>query len=338
MSYYTETNPEQSRQIINTRQLFETSISLKEKLFQYKGSMVWRKIRDNEYLYRLHDAAGNGKSIGRRTLEKESIKNEFYSKKKELKGRKSAIDENLKRQAKYNKAAQINRVPLVAAAILKTLKKFQLNKRFCVVGTYALYAYEAMAGIQFMSDITATEDIDLLWDGSKKIKLVTDLPVKSLIELLQKADKTFVKNKSYSAVNKDGFLVDIIRAEPNSPWKKVDKTPFENNIDEIEPSVIASLNGLNSSPKIMQCVIAQNGFPVMITVPDPRSFVIHKLWLSEEKNRIPEKRRRDRMQAIATAEILKEFLPQYRFTNKHLMMFPKKVFEEGIIKLQDVDV
>ncbi|MBF0274244.1 MAG: nucleotidyltransferase domain-containing protein [Nitrospinae bacterium] len=334
MDYYAEIDSEQGKQAINTRQLYETCLKINEESKQFQGYMVWKRVKEKEYLYKLKDTAGNGKSLGKRTRENEKIKADFDKRKEDIKFRKAEIAERLSRQAKYNKAAQISRLPDIASSILHALNNSPVSERFTVIGTYALYAYESMAGIQFMSDLTATEDIDLLWDGSKKMKVISDLSVKSMIELLRKADKSFTKSKSYSVVNKDGFLVDLIRAEPNPPWKKVEKKPFQER-DDIEPSAISSQKWLVSSPKVRQCVIAHNGFPVIMTVPDPRSFILHKFWLSEEKLRPNEKKKRDKEQAIALTEALREYLPQYTFSGEQLRMFPKKIFDDGIIKLKE---
>lgn len=90
-----------------------------------------------------------------------------------------------------------------------------LDTYFRVVGTHALYAYEAAGGVSFSSEITSTRDIDLLWDTRKRVvfsqRLAQDSP--SMLAALQKVDKTFqiIEDQKYTAINKDGFEVDIIR-------------------------------------------------------------------------------------------------------------------------------
>ena len=76
-------------------------------------------------------------------------------------------------------------------------------------------AYAAAAGVSFSSEITSPRDIDLLWDTRKRVvfsqRLAQDSP--SMLAVLQKVDKTFqiIEDQKYTAINKDGFEVDIIR-------------------------------------------------------------------------------------------------------------------------------
>ena len=79
------------------------------------------------------------------------------------------------------------------------------------------------------------------------------------------------------------------------------------------------------SPKMSQVVIGQDGLPARMVVPDPRAFVMHQLWLSEQEDREPAKKPRDRMQAVAVARVVREYLPQYKFVSSELKMFPKDV-------------
>lgn len=67
------------------------------------------------------------------------------------------------------------------------------------------------------SDALATRDIDLLWDTRKRILFSTQLAKvdSSMLGVLKKVDSTFRirQSQKYTAVNKDGFEVDIIRRE-----------------------------------------------------------------------------------------------------------------------------
>ena len=90
---------------------------------------------------------------------------------------------------------------------------------------------------------------------------------------------------------------------------------------------IRNLQWLESSPKFNQVVIGDDGYPVAIACPDPRAFALHKIWLSEQPDRNPIKKKRDRHQALATAYLVNRYLPQFRFAAPELKMFPKVVFE-----------
>ena len=70
----------------------------------------------------------------------------------------------MKRQARFCKAAGINRVPSVIAGILRVLENSgALGQILTVVGTNALYAYEAAAGVFFDSPLPATVEMAIMW-------------------------------------------------------------------------------------------------------------------------------------------------------------------------------
>jgi hypothetical protein len=76
-------------------------------------------------------------------------------------------------------------------------------------------------------------------------------------------------------------------------------------------------------------VIGEDGFPSAMSVPDPRAFSLHKLWLSKQVNREAVKKQRDHDQAIAVANLIVKYLPQYKFKASELRMFPKALLIEA---------
>jgi len=76
-----------------------------------------------------------------------------------------------------------------------------------------------------------------------------------------------------------------------------------------------------------QTVIGDDGFPAPMIVPDPRSFVLHKLWLSQQTDRDPLKKKRDFNQSVAVTHLIMQYLPEYCFKASELRMFPKHVFD-----------
>jgi hypothetical protein len=79
------------------------------------------------------------------------------------------------------------------------------------------------------------------------------------------------------------------------------------------------------SPRFSQVVIGRRGDPVTMGVPDPRALALHKLWLSQQEDREPPRRLRDRLQAKALAELILRYLPQYHFFSAELQWFPGEV-------------
>ncbi len=116
-----------------------------------------------------------------------------------------------------NRALRVGRVDPLVVALLGRLASTHLSPHFRVIGTHALYAYETAAGVRLDPDTLATRDIDLLWDTRKRILFSTPLARvdSSMLGVLKKVDSSFRirKSQKYTAVNKDGFEVGIIRRE-----------------------------------------------------------------------------------------------------------------------------
>ncbi|MEA1969240.1 MAG: GSU2403 family nucleotidyltransferase fold protein, partial [Thermodesulfobacteriota bacterium] len=80
-----------------------------------------------------------------------------------------------------------------------------------------------------------------------------------------------------------------------------------------------------SAPKFSQIVIGDDGYPARMVAPDPRAFALHKFWVSQQPDRDPLKKGRDKNQAISAAQLVIEYLPQYRFGKNQLKMFPQTI-------------
>ncbi len=91
---------------------------------------------------------------------------------------------------------------------------------------------------------------------------------------------------------------------------------------------IRSLNWLLSSPKITEVVIGSDGAPAPMVCADPRSFALHKLWLSSQLSRDPLKKSRDHAQAMAVASMVIDKMPHLLFDANDLKNFPKAISED----------
>ena len=112
----------------------------------------------------------------------------------------------------------IQRVPRIVTGVLRVLdQRNLLGQNILVIGTNAMYAYEAAAGLFLDRPLTATRDIEILWDVRPKLTLFADDETDSmdLLDVLRKADKSFepVAPGSFRAVNRDGYMVDLIKPE-----------------------------------------------------------------------------------------------------------------------------
>jgi len=167
-------------------------------------------------------------------------------------------------------------MPTIVGAILLRLDETRALKDLRVIGTHALFAYESMAGAEFKVELLASGDVDLLFDGRKKIALLAKKREnQGLIELLRKADNSFAISSSdaFRAINKDGFMVDFITQDKGMLSPSL--APMAAH--DLAAAEVPNLEWLASAPRIEQVVIAANGQPVMMPVPDPRAYALHKV-------------------------------------------------------------
>ena len=189
-----EMNDDQRRIYIDTVQLHETYMDAFTKSRTYRGGMHWKKAKGKEYLFRSLDRYGYGKSLGPRSKETETTYTEFHSKKKQVVYGLNLLKDRLKGQARFCKAARIARAPRIMTAILRLFEQHQLlGRNLHIIGTNALYAYEARAGIFLDRGLLATQDMDVLWDIRPKLRLfaIDKVNNKGLIDILKKADRSF---------------------------------------------------------------------------------------------------------------------------------------------------
>jgi hypothetical protein len=327
---FRELTAAQSREFVDAAQTFEALMSTEQRRAGYAGGMHWKSVNGSEYLYRTTGGRGRARSLGRRSEKTEAVYAEFHRGKGEVDQRYKTQLAALTERARFCRAARINRVPRVVTAILRELElRGLLGSGLSVVGTNALYAYEAAAACQFDSSLLATADMDLLWDARSKLQLSGggDRMAGGLIDVLRKADSSFepIKKDSFRAANKDGYLVDLIKPTPRPPW--IDQPKKLVASDELVAAEIANLEWLQSSPRFSHVVIGDDGMPATMVTPDPRAFAVYKLWLSKQSRREALKRGRDQLQALAVARLVAERLPNLPFDAQDLKAFPQDVID-----------
>lgn len=334
MFEFLEKNQDQIRETINSGQRFAAFLEARRRADAYRGSMAFVQRGSTEYLLKDYYDPANGvrrqTSIGKRSVETEALLADFQTGREAARERLAAASSVLERQAGINRALGLGRVPEIGARILRALDAANLLGRgLKVVGTHALFAYEAEAGVFFPSELMTTEDIDVLMDARANIRLLADDPSveRSLIGLLRKADRSFAKTRQpHQAANRDGYLVDLIKPLRNPPWAE-EAGGISADTDDLQASEIEGLLWHENAPVFEAVAIDARGFPLRIVAPDPSAFAVHKLWLSTRPDRRADKRSRDRMQAEMVARMVADHMPHRPFDGERLKSFPKKVVE-----------
>lgn len=328
-------NNDQRREIVNTQQRYAAYREARTRAGGYRGSMVWNEIKGREYLVRSsYDKTGIRRqtSLGVRSAKTEDIKQNYDQGRSAAEARLKDIRTVLTRQAAINRALGLGRVPLIGARIIRALDDTgSLGAGIRVLGTNAVYAYEAAAGVWIEPGLTTTEDIDLLLDSRREIAFAAteDISERSLLRVLQKVDRSFEKSgQTFRAVNREGYLVDLIKPLRNPPWRQ-DRDKIGADAVDLAAAEIEGLAWHENAPPFEAVAIDERGEPLRIVATDPRVWAVHKLWLSKRLDRDAIKRRRDEAQAAAVASLVTEYLPQLPYASDQLKMLPKELIDEA---------
>ena len=235
-------------------------------------------------------------------------------------------------QLGYDEAVLANRMMGLGSApswvikVLQALHTYNVMQYFRVIGTHSLYAYESAANVAFHSEQTATQDIDLLWYMQRRLKFVQHLgalrPPMSMIDVLQKADKTFVRHDTdlESAINDEAYAVDFLRVA-NQP-KDLDAYPISSLEGDVMPVQAIGADRLMQGPIFEQPVICvSTGQMCMMPTVDPVIFASFKQQMSTNNTRDPRKRSRDATQSSAVVGLLNAGLLKTGLTTNELRGF-----------------
>lgn len=309
-----ERSADAMRQYIDAVAVFEAHEEALVEAAQVRGGMYWHKgpatAPGQTYLVRT-SASGGEKSLGPRSPDTEAIYQKFRDRKAQAEERLAGLKAALAQHKRMNRALRVGRVAPLVVEILNRLASTQLSEHFRIVGTHALYAYESAAGVTFSQDAVATRDIDMLWDVRKRVAFATALHRvdSSMLEVLRKVDASFRRRQSqkYTAVNKDGFEVDILRREQMAD----DPHPVQLSGDEEDFWVAQAPRAqqLLDSAAFSAVIVASNGDMARMNTLHPMAFVRFKRWMCTLPERDPIKRRRDALQADAVEHVVRQYLP-----------------------------
>lgn len=303
---FTELRAEQQRQLIDTVDVFNAWRNARiDRRRRFAGSMRWAERNGKQYL--LRKIGQRERSLGPRSLETEDIHNSFVNGRDRNQDLLAGLAKRLDQMAPINKAMGLGRLPLLAARILRDLDERELlGHQLFVVGTNAIFAYEAQAGVRVASELLATGDVDLLFDARQRLSLI-GRKVKSigLLGILRRLDHSFepLRKKGFRAVNRDGYFVDLIRPEARDPMRDNSPDALSSLPEELHGSPIYGLGWLVNAPRFQAVAIAEDGYPAPIACLDPRVYALHKAWISRDERRDPRKKSRDLEQAKVCAAI-----------------------------------
>jgi hypothetical protein len=309
-SEWLELGADAQRQFIDAQSVFIAWEEAVKEAEHVRGGMHWKIQGHYEYLIRT-SRTNIQKSLGPRSPKTEEIYKRFSERKESSEKRLAGLRETLERHQKMNRALHVGRAPRILIDILSRLAKSGLSEYFIVIGTHAIYAYEAAAGVFVYADAVTTKDVDLLWDTRKRVSFITSMQRLDthFLGLLKKVDPTFklLDSDKSKAVNSDGFEVDVIRREAHEG----DPNPLKvTEHDDDFYAVQARRAGvLLSGPKFSQMIVSTSGHMARMDTVSPEMFIDFKRWMSTQPDREPQKRARDLIQAEVVERLIEERLP-----------------------------
>jgi hypothetical protein len=323
MNGYTfkELTPGQRQTYQAAVELYQAYLAARKECRTFRGGMHWKKIRGRDYLYRYRDRYGHGESLGHRSEDTERLFAGFTRKRREIISRVRRERLGLQEHTRYCRAARVHRLPLTTAKIMRRLEEHPLGANLMVIGTAAIYAYEGAAGV--FLDPGGSQN--LLAASARRLTLAGagETSWEELLRLLRRTDRSFapLPDTACRAANRDGFVVQLVKSGLRRPGKQ--KTVTVPGALAPLPPEAGNLQYFLASPKFSQVVIGRGGYPVTLAAPDPRAFALHKFWLSQQEDRAEATRRRDYHQALAVADLVLRYLPQYEYFSTELDMLPQ---------------
>lgn len=281
--------------------------AMSEQRHSYGGSMSFESRGDAEYLIRRPYGSSTRKSLGRRTPETEEKLAGFAAGKERLEQQISGLRAQLEARAPVLRARGLGRVPLVTARVIRKLDDVGwLGTSLIVLGTNALYAYEAKAAVRIETGALATGDVDVLYDARRRLTMSGDANRRGLIGVLQSVDTSFNRSRTrtYTAANKDGYMVDLIEPQDDERIMRHGPSRLSDEPYDLTATSTDSSRWLLNVPKFTAVAFDEQGLPLRIVTLDPRAFALQKQWIVEnDPGRDPAKRQRDRLQAQIVATI-----------------------------------
>lgn len=333
---FTDINESIAKQYIDAEQAWKALLVAERRALNYRGSMFFKKTGETDYLCRKYNALQT-KSLGARTPANELILDEFKKGKLAAESNLKGMQEVVNRHRRVNTALRVGRTPNTVIALLDEVRKAGLQDHFLVIGTNALYAYETHAGVRLNGDITATTDVDLLWDSRKRITLLTDgdehFNKHGLMGIIKRVDSSFElqPGEEYRAVNSSGYMVDLIKRRPKSLFDDKEPGQLIKNVDDFWAAKIVNMDWLLSAPRFNQVVVGINGRMAEMLTIDPRAFVLYKIHLSQKEERDPIKKPRDVAQARALFNLIQERLPHLAF--EKIKAMPERLRSEAVMEM-----
>lgn len=297
---------EQVRVAVNLRQQYDAWMGIERRLLALPYALEWRTADGTTTLWQQATPDSPPELAGPRSDGTEASFAAWQTDKAELTARRGDILRRLEETTQLYRLLQLPLIASEAASILRELdRRSLLGTQLLVIGTNAVPAYAMEAG-GFLADTPdETQDFDLTWTATVTPQGVTPEGATPVWSALKAVDRTFTVNaeRTWQALNAGGYAVDLLAAPSRIGSMSARDRP--------RPVTTATQEWLLNGRAVDQVVVARDGSPARLVVPDPRWFALHKLWLCAQEDRNPLKRDKDSRQGTTLLNAIEERMPHY---------------------------
>jgi hypothetical protein len=296
---------ESLRLLANLEQHYASWIEAERVLLP--GRLAWKTVADRDYLYRLTNGRGDGRSLGPRSPKTEA----HYAAAQLARQSTETLWPLLRREGAMYRTLRLPRISSAAADLLREFDRHGLlGSSLMVVGTNAMAAYEIEAGVRFATaaGVDSTLDFDMTWvaaEARQTTLAAVGAAPRTLVDVIKRVDSTYTVNteRSFQVRNASGYEVELLLPMSLAGTMPRNETLF--------PIALPEQDWLLPGRRVEHVVCGLDGLPTRVIAPDPRRFALQKLWLAEKPSRNPLKKPKDAKQGALLLGAIDERMPHF---------------------------
>jgi hypothetical protein len=317
MSY--EIDDEALRLLVNLEQRYAAWMDAERVTLP--GRLAWKTIDGKDYLYRIINGRGDGRSLGPRSAETKS----YWDAAQTARQTTETLWPTLLRDGALYRTLRLPRIASPAAQLLREFDRHALlGSSLLVVGTNAMAAYEIEARSRFASaaGVDSTADFDMTWvaeDQRQTTLTAVGAAPRTLLDVMKRVDDTYTINteRTFQIRNSTGYEIELLL--PKSLERSLPRN------ETLQPSALPEQDWLLPGRRVEHVVCGLDGQPCRLIAPDPRYFALHKLWLAKKPTRNPLKRPKDEKQGTLLLSAIAAHMPHYTLDDEFRDALPPEL-------------
>ncbi|MBX9699570.1 MAG: nucleotidyltransferase domain-containing protein [Acetobacteraceae bacterium] len=292
---------EQLRLLVNLAQHHDAWLGAERELDALPYGMRWRDSNGRSTLLEVVDRVNNTVSRGPRSATTEALFADYHARKSGAQAAREGARARLAEAARLYRALRLPMIPGEAASILREAdRRGLLGTHLLAIGTNAVPAYCIEAAGRILGAPEETDGFDMAW-----VAVESATGIHPVWTMLKAVDPSYTVNleRPFQARNRRAFEFELLVA-PSRAGALARR-------DQPRPVPLPEQEWLLHGRPVSHVVVARDGSPARLAVPDPRWFALQKLWLAVQEKRSPLKRGKDERQGFAILDAVAVAMPHY---------------------------